>query len=128
MLSKVNDGTGSHFLTVGTDILLPGVIFNFNIAFDTTTATYTLTVRDKSNSETGSISGSLEGASPGGIGAFKLQSADTDLSGSPAGGGSQILVVDNTQVELVPEPATLISFLSGASLLGAMMLIRGRRS
>ena len=59
------------------------------------------------------------------INAFKLYNSGTNGGNY---GAADNLYFNNLSVSAVPEPGTIISFLSGSSLLGAMMFIRRRRA
>ena len=111
----ITDSSGTHTLAVGTDTELRGGIFHFSINFNTTTEAYSLTVTDKGNSQSGTISGSL--ITTGTVGAFKIQNVDTDT-------GNQNLIIDNTVA--VPEPS-VVALLAGSSVLGASFYMRRRR-
>jgi hypothetical protein len=114
----VTDSSGTHNVAVGTVTELRGDPFNFTINFNTTSETYSLTITDKANSQTGSISGSLLGV--GSLGAVGFQNGDAEA-------GNQNLIIDNTTVTAaVPEPATVL--LVGPALLGGMFFVRRRRA
>jgi hypothetical protein len=113
----IADASGPHSLSVGTDTELRGGIFNFTVAFNTVADSYILTVTDKGNGQTGSISGSLEGASPGAVAAIEFLNSDAE-------GGNQNLIVDNTVIEAVPEPSTIAAGV--LAVIGAFFLRRRR--
>jgi len=89
----------------------------FHLTFtQTTLAGGTYSVTRGSDTFTGSYTGDAD--------SFHLYN-DAGANGH-AGAGANFYV-NNMSLGAVPEPGTIISFLSGSSLLGAMMFIRRRR-
>ncbi len=105
---KVTDGSGVHTLAGGN---ATGAILDWNIDFNTTAGTYSLTVTQVGGALNDTITGNLE-ASNTSVGSFAIINSDS--------GGGQNLVF-NDPVFSVPEPATwLAGFLSfGALAFGA---------
>jgi len=90
----------------------------FNLSFtQTTLAGGTYSVTRGSSTFTGTYTGDAD--------SFKLYNSGTNGDGD---GAADNLYFNNLSISAVPEPGTIISFLSGSSLLGAMMFIRRRRA
>ena len=124
----INDGGGTHTLTLGTATELRGVNINFSISFNSLADTYSLTATILSGTSTGQ-SGTFAGILTDTNGATAGTGALAAVGFGNFNGGSanQNLVVDNLSITVVPEPSSL-SLLGGPAILGAWFYLRRRRA
>ncbi len=118
----ITDGTGTHTLAVGTDTELRGPAFNFALSFDTLADTYTLTVTDIGNAQSGTFSGLLTDTNGGAAGAGAVAALGFANFNT---GTDQNLIADNLSV--VPEASPRI-FFAVPALLGVFFLRRRQRA
>lgn len=117
---KNNDSTGQHNLSPNVGFSTDG----FNVTFTLTgTTTYSGTFSDM-HGNSASFSGSLATQAGG-----EAISQARLFNFNAGNGASNNLFFNNMSITTaVPEPATILSFLSGSSLLGAFLFIRRRRA
>ena len=103
----VTDSTGIHTLAIGTDTELRGAVIQFDVTFNPGLGTYSLTATDTGNSQSGTISGSLD--------ASNTSVASLGFANFNSGNGQNFLF---DVPPIVPEPVGLS--IVGLAVMGLM--------
>ncbi|HEY3761711.1 MAG TPA: hypothetical protein VGN23_08185 [Verrucomicrobiae bacterium] len=109
----ITDGSGTDLLPSGE---ARGSVWSWDVLFNTTAGTYTLSVTNLSGGYFDQVSGNLD-ASGTSVGSFAVINSST--------GSNQNVIFDQPTFTVVPEPVTA-AFL-GISGFGALMMIRRRK-